>query len=123
MKTSIIRGALLFAAGAGCATLAGGIYSSAPITPEQFQERANTLLTQLADLGGYVAIAKDGRVGIFTDPYSCVPTPKPKMPANAVDLIMLHYGLEAMNVMNEGYLVDEPMPVYVVDKCKPYSGK
>lgn len=122
MKSTLIRGLVMFVAGAGCATVAGGLYSNEPITPEQFQERATGLLAQVEALGGHVALAENGRVGIFTSVEACVyPPPPPKWPAHFVNPSSLDLGLKALAQINLAYLNEEPMPVYVAGKCRPYA--
>ena len=87
MKSSVIRGLVMFAAGAGCATVVAGLYPPIePITPELFQERLTAVLAEVEALGGYVGVAEDGRIGIYTNVGACVPpVPLPKWPAHAVD--------------------------------------
>jgi len=121
MKT-LFRSLAIFVAGAGSAAVVAGLYPNEPIGPELFQERAIKLLAEVEALGGYVAIAQDGRVGIYTNVGACVPpVPIPKWPANSVDPRSLELGLMALAMMNKGLLAEEPAPVYVVGKCRPYA--
>jgi hypothetical protein len=124
MKKSVIRGVLIFAAGAATAALASGLYPKEPITAPEFQERATRLLAEVEALGAYVAVTEKGRVGLFTDPYACVPPvpPVPIMPPNAVDSRTLRLAVEALVTLNEGYQYNETEPVYEVGRCKPYAG-
>jgi hypothetical protein len=124
MKSSVIRGLLIFAAGAATAALASGMFPKEPITVPEFQERATTLIAQVEALGAYVAIAEKGRVGLFTNPYACIPPvpPVPVLPYNAVDPRMLRAATEGLIAYNEGLILNEPMPVYEVGRCKPYPG-
>ena len=46
MKSSVFKGAALFAAGAATAALASGLYPNEPITVGQFQERATVLIAE-----------------------------------------------------------------------------
>jgi hypothetical protein len=119
---SIIRSLVIFTAGAGSAAVVAGLYPDEPISPELFQERAIKVLAEVEALGGYVAIAQDGRVGIYTNVGACVPpVPIPKWPAHSVDPRSLELGLAALGSMNKGLLAEEPAPVYVVGKCRPYA--
>ena len=123
MKSSIIRGLVMFAAGAGCATVVAGLYPPIePITPELFQERLTAVLGELDALGGYVGLAQDGRIGIYTNVSACVPpVPPPKWPAHAVDQRSFDYGVKAAFNLNLNYLAEEGNPVYVLGKCRPYA--
>lgn len=123
MKSSLIRSLLIFVAGAGCATVVAGIYPTEEITPERWQERAIAVLVEVEALGGYVGIADDGRIGIYQQLVgACLPPiPPPKWPVNAVDPRSLRNGAEAIVEFNEGLLSGEPLPVYVLGKCKPYA--
>lgn len=125
MKSSVIRSLMMFVAGAGCATAVAGFYPVEPIGPEQFLERVTKVLVEVEALGGYVGVAQDGRVGIYTQVGACVyPPPPPKMPANAVDSRSLNNGVKALVEINQNFLFEEGgQPVYVLDKCKPYDGK
>ncbi len=68
MKSSVIRSLVMFAAGAGCATVVAGLYPPIePITPELFQERLTAVLAEVEALGGYVGVAENGRIGIYTN--------------------------------------------------------
>lgn len=124
MKTSAVRGVLIFAAGAATAALASGLYPVEPITVPEFRERATVLIAEVEALGAYVAVVENGRVGLFTDPIRCVPPtpPKPVLPANAVDPRSLRAATAALIALNEGYMLDEHEPVYEVGRCKPYAG-
>jgi hypothetical protein len=124
MKSSLIRSVVIFAAGAATAALASGLYPPEPMTPGEFQERATKLIAQVEALGAYVAVTENGRVGIFTDPYACIPPrpPVPVLPLNVVDPRTLESATRALNTMNLGRLMDEPTLVYEVGLCKPYPG-
>lgn len=122
MKSSIIRGFLLFAAGAGCATVVAGYEGAPPITVEDFQARLNKVLVELADLGRYPVFIDGGRVGINIAPYTCGPKPPiPKQPAYAVDPFLLSNAVQAATMVNQGYWVGEVAPVFEDGKCKPYN--
>jgi hypothetical protein len=123
MKSSIIRGLVMFFAGAGCATVVAGLYPPIePITPELFQERLTAVLVEVDALGGYVGLAENGRIGIFTNVGACLPpVPPPKWPAHAVDQRSLEIGFKAAVNLNLNYLAEEGNPVYVLGKCRPYA--
>lgn len=119
---SIIRSLVIFAAGAGSAAVVAGLYPGEPISPEIFQERLTKVLVEVEALGGYVAIADDGRVGIYTNVGACVPSPPvPKWPAGVVDARSLAKGAQALVQFNMGLMHEEAQPVYVVGKCRPYA--
>jgi hypothetical protein len=125
MKSSLIRSFVIFAAGAATAALASGLYPKEPISVDEFQERATVLIAEVEALGAYVALTENGRVGLYTNPYACVPPhpPVPVLPANAVDSRTLASAARALMVINEGMLMGETAPVYEVGKCKPYAGQ
>jgi hypothetical protein len=124
MKSSVIRGLLIFAAGAATAALASGLYPPEPISPGEFQDRAIKLIAQVEALGAYVAVAEDGRIGLYTNPYACIPPvpPVPVLPANAVHPSTLETATRMLVVMNHGLLTGETSLVYEVGRCKPYAG-
>jgi hypothetical protein len=124
MKTSAVRGVLIFVAGFATAALASGLYPKEPITVPKFQERATTLIAAVEELGAYVAVTEKGRVGLFTDPAACIPPnpPVPIFPMNSVDPRTLRAATAALIALNEGLMFGEPMPVYEVGRCKPYAG-
>ena len=122
MKTSAVRGFVIFAAGAATAALASGFYPKEPITVGEFQERATVLIAEVEALGAYVALAENGRVGLFTNVGACVPPnpPRPNLPAYGAESRALGLGLKALATINEGRLMDEHELVYEVGKCRPY---
>jgi hypothetical protein len=123
MKSSAIRGLVIFAAGAASAALASGMYPKEPITVGQFEERALVLLAEVEALGAYVALAEGGRVGLFIDPIACSPPnpPRPNYPNGSVDSRTLDNALKALVSYNQGLMYGETEPVYVVGRCKPYA--
>ena len=123
MKSTLIRGLVIFAAGAGCATVVAGLYPPIdPITTEQFQDRLTAAVAEVEALGRYVGIAQDGRIGIYTNVGACVPSPPvPKWPAHVVDFSSLELGHCAIGTMNKAYMSEERQPVYVLGKCRPYA--
>jgi len=122
MKSSILRGVIVFMAGAGCATVMAQI-GDEPLPPksvEQWQKEATELLPKVALLGEYAEKFNDGLVGVRIDPIACGPRPPvPKMPAGAVDPRALHRGLAALRELETGYIVQDAAPVYAILKCKP----
>jgi hypothetical protein len=123
MKKSALRGVAIFAAGAASAVLAGEFYPRPSITVDEFQVMANELLPRVETLGYYIGKVEKGRIGIYTDPYACVPNPPlPKLPAKAVGLWDLRAGAEGIIAINEAHIMGEDLPVYVLGKCKPYAG-
>jgi hypothetical protein len=121
MKRSIIRGVVIFAAGAGCATVVAQVIGEdrPPTTVPEWQKLATEILPRVADLGYYVVKNNDGSVGIHLNPIECGPRPPvPKVPAGAVDLRELHRGLAALRELEVGYLMEDPNPVYAVIKCQ-----
>jgi hypothetical protein len=123
MKSSLIRSFVIFAAGAATAALASGLYPKEPITAGQFRERISVLVTEVEALGAYVAIAENGRIGLYTDPYACIPPrpPVPVLPYGAVDSRTLRTAAFALMVYNEGVMHGETDLVYEVGRCKPYA--
>ena len=124
MKGAFIRTVLVFAAGAGCATVVAQVADWPPpaITAEGFQERATKLLVQVAELGYYVQTSEHGRTGIEGDPIACGPQPpQPKLPAGAVNPILLEQGLGALSNINIGYIVRDKSSVFLA-KCQPSTG-
>jgi hypothetical protein len=120
MKKSAMRGVAIFAAGAATAVLAGEFYPRPEINVEEFQKLGDGLLGRVETFGYYIGKIEKGRIGIYTDPYACVPNPPlPKLPAKAVDLWDLRLGAEGLVALNESYLMDQPLPVYVLGKCRP----
>jgi hypothetical protein len=121
MKSSMIRGVIIFAAGAGCATVVAQVVDEPrpPITLERWQKLATDLLPHVAELGYYTERTSDGTVGIRLDPIACGPRPPvPKLPAGAVDSRELHRGLAALRELETGYLMEDPNPVYAVIRCQ-----
>jgi hypothetical protein len=113
VKPSIVRGVLIFAAGAGCATVvAGGGWYPPETNPEEFQ---------VAEIGIYTVDVKDGMVFFTTSPASCTPTPQPDiMEGRAVDPRWLRKGSLALQGANEGYIAGYKTVVKVVSPpCMP----
>jgi len=125
MKSSVVRGVAIFAAGAATAVLAGEFRERPPITIGGWEKNADELLVKVEALGYYVGTFGDGRVGIVTDPISaCVPSPpQPKLPLGTVDLINLRKGALALMAYNDGRLMEVQQPVHVLNKCRPNDGE
>jgi hypothetical protein len=125
MKSSLIRSATIFSAGVATAALASGLYPLEHMPVGQFQEKATFLLAEIEALGAYVAVAEDGRVGIYTNPPEACVSPKPPvpvLPAYAVDVRAFERGIKALAAVNVGFLMGEKAPVYEFAKCKPVAG-
>jgi hypothetical protein len=123
MKSSAIRSLVIFAAGAGSATVVAGLYPPLDeISQEQFLKDSTVVLSQIEKLGSYVGVIKDGRIGIYTnDVGACVPQPPlPKWPAHAVDQRSTDLGLQMAATLNKAFLAGDEQPVYVLGKCRPY---
>ena len=123
MRSSVVKGVFIFAAGAATAVLAGSWYPPPPITVGEFQERATSLIAQVEALSVYVDVVEEGRVAIFTDPYACAPPtpPRPTLPKGAVDAYSLQKATFTLISINERYLKGDYEAVHATDKCKPYA--
>lgn len=122
MKSSLLRSLVIFVAGAGSATVVAGLIPDEQMDPEKFLELSTGLLAGVEKLGGFVGVAQDGRVGIYTNNVgACVlPPVPPKWPARAVDPNSLELGFAALHQLNNGHLAGEAQPIYVLGKCRPY---
>ncbi len=123
MKSSLIRSFTIFAAGAATAALASGLYPE-PMKVGQFQEEAIVLNARIAALGSYVALAEDGRAGIFTNDDAACVSPKPPvpvLPVNGVDIRSFERGIKALVAINKGFLMGDKAPVFEYAKCKPVA--
>ena len=118
MKITILRGILLFAAGAGCASVVAQVSRGPePIKLGAYQDNLNDLLKRVAQAGQYVVKAEKGRVVI--DPNGCpMPVPNPKMPGHGVDPRTLYLGVQAMFAYNEGNIVGDPEPIRDDGRCQ-----
>jgi hypothetical protein len=122
MKRSILRGVLIFAAGAGCATvIAGGEWFPRDIEPQEFEPRLAKAARDLAEIGIYTVDVKDGVVYFTLSPASCTPTPQPDiMEGRAVDPRWMRKGGEAVQGWNEGQIAGLKTVVKVVSPpCMP----
>ena len=110
MKSSVIRGLVIFAAGAATAALASGMYPKEPITAGQFQERALR-----ADGRSRSARCLCGRrrkrphrdLTPIRLPACRRIRRVPNLPERSVDTRMLAHASKALNVYNEGRMHDE----------------
>jgi hypothetical protein len=121
MKMSLIKGVAIFAAGAGCATVAAGGYYSRMIEPEQFMKESDALMLKLAELGSHVVDVREATVWITTlPPDACFfPPPVPKEPVNGyVDARILARGYAALIAQRLAKEVGNDTPVRVNDKCQ-----
>jgi hypothetical protein len=124
MKSSVIRSLVIFAAGAGSATVVAGRYPPMDeISTDDFLKDGTALIAKVERLGGYVGVIKDGRIGIYSNPVgACVPLPPvPRWPDNVVDQTSLELGLAMVGALNKAYMRGDTQPVYVLDKCRPYA--
>jgi len=118
MKSSILRGAMLFAAGVGCTVVAQVSWTPPPEPEEVLEKRLNQLLIDVSQLGRYVTFAENGRVIFNLNPARCpTPIPLPKLPANAVDPITLRMGAAALFTADEAYMMGAEDPMGSDDRC------
>ena len=77
-------------------------------------------MAQVEEIGAYVAVAEKGRIGLYTNPYACIPPqpPVPILPYGAVDTRTLRAATEAIIAYNEGLIHGETELVYEVGQCK-----
>ena len=120
MKSSIIRGVAIFAAGAGCAVMAGGYWTPPPTNVEEFEVRLQKVSHELAEIGLYAVSMKDGVVALDPDPAACTPTPQPDiMEGRAVNPILLGRALRAVEGYNDGRIGGVKVGILVRPPCKP----
>ena len=84
MKSSIVRGVLLFVAGAACATVLAGVMPGY-MGGEEWDTRMKAWLKEGELLGTYVIEVHDGRVFVNPEPIACPKPPQPKLPDAAVN--------------------------------------
>lgn len=124
MKSSLLRSFVIFSAGAATAALAAGAYPRS-VRPQEILERFIAVNAELAALGSYVAMAEDGRVGIYTNTDGLCVSPKPPVPNDppvppgGVNLIPFQRGLKAAEVVLTGILMHVKEPVYEYAACWP----
>jgi hypothetical protein len=122
VKNPIVRGTMLFAAGALSATvvaMAGGLLGEKkPMSAEEWQKKANPLLVQIADLGSRVAMIEGKRLGINENPpIECVSPPNPTIAPPGVNPVSLRRGMDALAVLNQGYEKGQKGVVYGLTRC------
>lgn len=118
MKTSILKSLLIFAAGAGCATVIAQVNYKMAMTPQELHEQAPVLLAEIAAIGASVAGISGGKIYLSNNPpIACFPPPNPKMPAGAVSPMLLRNGVEALIAYNEALIDAHPEAVRTTDKC------
>jgi hypothetical protein len=121
MKTSLIKGVAIFAAGACCATVVAGGYYNRLISPEEFMKEGDGLLLQVAELGSHVVDVREATVWISAfPPDACFfPPPVPKQPVNGyVDARILERGYAALSALRLAKEVGNDTPVRVNDRCQ-----
>ena len=120
MKSSIIRGALIFAAGAGSAVIAGGYWTPPETNVEEFTVRLEKVSRELAEIGLYAVSIRDGVVALDPNPAACTPTPQPDiMEGRAVNPVLLSRGLRAVDGFNDGRIAGVKVGIIVWPPCKP----
>jgi hypothetical protein len=120
MKSSIIRGVAIFAAGAGSAVVAGGYWMPPETNPEDFAVRLQKVSRELAEIGLYAVRTRDGVVAMDPNPAACTPTPQPDiMEGRAVNPVLLNRGLSAVDGYNDGRIAGVKVGIIVHPPCKP----
>ena len=120
MKSSIIRGALIFAAGAGSAVIAGGYWTPPETNVDEFTVRLQKVSRELAEIGVYAVSTRDGVVSLDPNPAACTPTPQPDiMEGRAVNPVLLNRGLRAVDAFNDGRIAGVKVGIIVWPPCKP----
>jgi hypothetical protein len=118
LKKTLVTTVLAFTAGAACAGSIAAFSFRDTLSPEEFLERANVLLVEVADIGAHVAGTRDGRTFLRTaPPVGCIPPPNPKMPEGTVPIAQLNAGIAALLAVNEGRLDGERELAQLVEKC------
>ena len=118
LKTTLVTTILAFTAGAACAGSIVALSYDRPLSPEEFLQRADVLLVEVADLGAHVAGTRDGRTFLRTaPPIGCIPPPNPKMPEGTVPVGQLNAGIAALLAVNQGRLDGEKDLALWVEKC------
>lgn len=118
LKKTLITTVLAFTAGAATAGSITMFSYRDTLSPEDFLQRANVLLVEVADLGAHVAGTRDGQTFLRTaPPIACIPPPNPKMPEGTVPIAQLNAGIAALLAVNEGRLDGEQQLAQWVEKC------
>lgn len=116
MKSSIVRGVLLFVAGAVCATvLAGGMpgYMGA----DEWDMRMKAWLKEGELLGTYVIEVHHGRAYVNPEPIACPKPPQPKLPDAAVNPWHLAQATHAGAEMNQLLMLGASVMARETSRC------
>jgi hypothetical protein len=118
LKKTLVTTVLAFTAGAACAGSITMFSFRDTLSPEDFLQRVNVVLVEVADLGAHVAGTRDGRTFLRSaPPIACIPPPNPKMPEGSVPIAQLNAGIAALLAVNEGRLDCERELAQWVEKC------
>lgn len=118
LKRTLVTTVLAFSAGAACAGSIAAFSFRDTLSPEDFLQRANVLLVEVADIGAHVAGTRDGRTFLRSaPPVACIPPPNPKMPEGSVPIGQLNAGIAALLAVNEGRLDGQQELAQWVEKC------
>jgi hypothetical protein len=118
LKRTLLTTALAFSAGAACAGSIAAFSFRDTLSPEDFLQRVDVLLVEVADIGSHVAGTRDGRTFLRSaPPVACIPPPNPKMPEGSVPIAQLNAGIAALLAVNEGRLDGEAELAQWVEKC------
>jgi hypothetical protein len=120
MKSSIIRGVLLFAAGASCATVAGNWFVAPEISLDDYAALVQKTSRDVAVVGLYGQVTKFGQVDLTTNPAACTPTPQPDiMEGRAVNPVLLERGVRVIESYNAGRVAGVKVGIIVSPPCEP----
>ena len=118
LKRTLVTTVLAFTAGAACAGSIAAFSFRDTLSPEDFLQRADVLLVEIADLGSHVAGTRDGRTFLRSaPPIGCIPPPNPKMPEGTVPVGQLNAGIAALLAVNQGRLDGEKDLAQWIEKC------
>jgi len=118
LKRTLVTTVLAFSAGAACAGSIAAFSFRDTLSPEDFLQRVDVLLVEVADIGAHVAGTRDGRTFLRSaPPVACIPPPNPKMPEGSVPIAQLNAGIAALLAVNEGRLDGEKELAQSVEKC------
>jgi hypothetical protein len=118
IKKTLVTTVLSFTAGAACAGSIAVFSFHDTLSPEEFLQRADVLLVEVADLGSHVAGTRDGRTFLRSaPPIACIPPPNPKMPEGTVPVGALNAGIEALLAVNQGRMDGEKELAQWIEKC------
>lgn len=118
LKRTLVTTVLAFSAGAACAGSIAAFSFRDTLSPEDFLQRANVLLVEVADIGAHVAGTRNGQTFLRSaPPIACIPPPNPKMPEGSVPIGQLNAGIAALLAVNEGRLDGQQELAQWVEKC------